>query len=129
MTPLVARADTFNGYQAGNWPPPTLSNSTECLGGTDYTVTVSNTGSVVTVLSIHGGAIELHTSDISAALANLYGWNRYDFKAHGTTRCLGGLSNVERLHITATHFDDPRAVSLVSVPKAVAIHGYSDSRG
>ena len=129
LAPLVASADTFNGYQAGNWPPPTLSNSTDCIEGTDYTVTISNTGSPVTILSIHGGAIELHTTEISAALANLYGWNRYDFKAHGTARCLGGLSNVQRLHITATHFDDPRAVLLVNVPKAVAIHGYADSRG
>ncbi len=130
LAPFGVRADTFNGYQAGNWPPPTLSNSTECVQGTDFTVAVSNTGSPVTVLSIHGGAIELYTTDISAALANLYGWNRYDFRAHGTTRCLNGLSNGERLHITATHFDDPRAVSLAgSSSKAVAIHGYSDSRG
>ena len=28
LAPLAARADTFNGYQAGNWPSPTLSNST-----------------------------------------------------------------------------------------------------
>ena len=126
---IGARADQFNGYQAGNWPPPTLSNSTTCLEGTDYTVTVSNNSSPVTVLSIHGGGIELYTSNISSALASLYGWNRYDFKAHGTTRCLDTLSNFGRLHITATHFDDPRAVSLVNVPNAVAIHGYNDSRG
>jgi phage replication-related protein YjqB (UPF0714/DUF867 family)/3D (Asp-Asp-Asp) domain-containing protein len=130
LAPLVIRADTFNGYQAGNWPSPTLSNSTDCVEGTDYIVTVSNTGSPVTVLSIHGGGIEAFTSNISAALANLFGYKRYDFKAQGTTQCLQGRSNTDVLHITATHFDDPRAVSLVgSSSKAVAIHGYADSRG
>ena len=130
LTPIVTRADTFNGYQADNWSPPTLSNSTDCLEGRDYIVTVSNTGSPVTVLSIHGGGIEASTSNISAALANLFGYNRYDFKAQGTTQCLKGSSNTDVLHITATHFDDPRAVSLVgSSSKAVTIHGYADSRG
>jgi len=125
----LARADQFNGYQAGNWAPPTLSNSTTCLEDRDYTVTVSNTGSLVTVLSIHGNKIETNTANISAALQNLFGWNRYDFSAHGTAGCLNGLTDQQRLHITATHFDDPRAVSLVNVPKAVAIHGYDDSHG
>lgn len=149
LTPIVTRADTFNGYQAGNWPAPTLSNSTDCLEGRDYTVTVSNTPesrvilstadspvtvsttpSPVTVLSIHGGGIEAFTSNISAALAKLFGYKLYDFKAQGTTQCLKGSSNTDVLHITATHFDDPRAVSLVgSSSKAVAIHGYADSRG
>jgi phage replication-related protein YjqB (UPF0714/DUF867 family)/3D (Asp-Asp-Asp) domain-containing protein len=124
-----AYADVFNGYQAGNWPEPTLSASTACHEGPDYTVTISNTGSPITVLSIHGNGIEKKTSDISAALANLYGWNRYDFQPHGTTTCLGQRTDLELFHITATHFDDPRAVSLVNVPKAVAIHGYADSRG
>lgn len=61
LAPLVARADHFNGYQAGNWPSPTLSNSSNCLEGSsaDYTVTVSNVGAPVTVLSIHGGGIGL----------------------------------------------------------------------
>lgn len=131
LAPPGARAaDTFNGYQAGNWPAPTLSNSPDCREGTDYTVTVSNTGSPVTVLSIHGGGIEASTSNISAAIASLYGYRRYDFKAHGTTQCLKGQTNADVLHITSTHFDDPRAVSLVgSSSKAVAIHGYSDKRG
>ena len=131
LTPLGARAaDTFNGYQAGNWPPPTLSNSTDCLENTDYTVTVSNTGSPVAVLSIHGSGIEAYTSTISAALANLFGYKRYDFRAHGTAQCLKGSTDIAVLHITAPHFDDPRAVSLVgSSSKAVAIHGYKDERG
>lgn len=134
--PVAASADVFNGYQAGNWPAPTLSDSPDCLEGNtaeysaDYTVTVSNVGAAVTVLSIHGGRIEASTSAITSALASLYGWNRYDFNAHGTARCLKGGIDTAVLHITASHFDDPRAVSLVSSStKAVAIHGYRDSRG
>ena len=131
LLPLVTHAftndDVFSGYQAGNWPEPTLSASTSCHEGTDYEVTVSNTGSPVTVLSIHGNGIETRTSDISAALANRYGWNRYDFLPRATSGCVGGDST--QLHITSTHFDDPRAVALVNVPKAVAIHGYSISKG
>jgi phage replication-related protein YjqB (UPF0714/DUF867 family)/3D (Asp-Asp-Asp) domain-containing protein len=131
LAPLGARAaDTFNGYQAGNWPAPTLSDSPDCLEGTDYTVTVSNTGSPVAVLSIHGGEIEPSTSNISAAIASLFGYKRYDFSGRGTPQCLEGRGNHAVLHITSTHFDDPRAVSLVgSSSKAVAIHGYGDRRG
>lgn len=124
-------ADFYNCYQAGGCTAPALSNAADCAEGTDYTVTTSNTGAGVTVLSFHGGRIESNTSAISAALASLYGWNRYDFNSHASTQCLDGLSDDSaKLHITATHFDDPRAVSLVGAhAKAVAIHGYSDTRG
>jgi phage replication-related protein YjqB (UPF0714/DUF867 family) len=91
---------------------------------------VSNTNSPVTVLSIHGGNIESDTSRISNALSSLYFWNRYDFNAHATTACTSvGTYQGNKLHITSTNFNDPRAVSLVSAqPKAVSIHGYSDAR-
>ena len=130
LATLSARADYYNCYQSGNCTAPALSNASDCAEGTDYNVTASNAGSRVTVLSIHGGGIEANTSAISAALSSLYGWSRYDFNAHGSTRCLGGGSNYQKLHITATNFDDPRAVSLVAASaRAVAIHGYLDSRG
>lgn len=120
-----AMADTFNCFQAGNCTPPALSNSATCLANRDYTITVTNVSSPVTVLSFHGGRIERHTSEISAKLQQLNHWNRYDLQAHGTATCLEGQSNYQRLHITSTRFDDPVAVNLVSqFPKAVAIHGY-----
>jgi phage replication-related protein YjqB (UPF0714/DUF867 family) len=89
-------------------------------------VTVTNAGSGVTVLSFHGGLIEPHTSEISFELARRYGWNRYDFNAHGTTQCLTGTynTNFKKLHITSAKFDDLRAVALLAAhPKAIAIHG------
>lgn len=128
---VQARTDYYHCYQAGNCTAPALSNAADCVEGTDYTVTTSNTGAGVTVLSFHGGHIEADTSTISAALASLYGWNRYDFDSHASAQCLNGLDgDYAKLHITAAHFDDPRAVSLVGAhAKAVAIHGYGAARG
>lgn len=96
-------------------------------------------GSDVTVLSPHGGKIETHTSAISAALAGLYGWNRYDLSAHlvsgGTcdqlARAAGipsKLRNHGMLHVTSTHFNHAEALTLVGAhPHAVSIHGCSSS--
>ena len=130
MVGASASNNYYQCYQAGHCSPPALSNANDCLEGRDYDVTVTNAGSGVTVLSFHGGFIEEHTSEISLELARRYGWNRYDFNAHGTTQCLTDPhdSNFKKLHITATNFDDPRAVALVAAhPKAVAIHGHSRS--
>jgi phage replication-related protein YjqB (UPF0714/DUF867 family) len=130
---MGARAsnDYYQCYQFGTCAEPTLSNDSSCRPVTDYDVTVSNKNSPVTVLSLHGGNIEASTSGISNALSNLYGWSRYDFNAHATSACTSvGTYEGNKLHITSTNFNDPRAVNLVSAqPKAVAIHGYADSRG
>lgn len=126
-----ASNDYYQCYQYGTCTEPTLSNDSNCRPGTDYDVAVSNNNSRVTVLSFHGGNIESDTSGISNALSTLYLWNRYDFNAHATSTCTSvGTYEGNKLHITSTNFNDARAVSLVSSqPKAVAIHGYSDSRG
>lgn len=126
-----ASADEFNCFQAGNCPPPALSDSEQCLEGPDYTIsTFEVPGSDVVVLSIHGGQIELKTSQIAAELAALYNWHHYDFAAYATPICLNGLSHYQRLHITSAHFDEPQALALVkSHPQSVSIHGYSTSHG
>ena len=97
-----------------------------CLLGRDYTITVDDTQDTdVAVLSIHGGAIESPTSIISGDLASLYGWNRYDFAAHGTPECLQGKSNLESLHVTSEKFNEPQANKLVtSHPKTISLHGF-----
>ena len=129
---LLIRAsanDYYQCYQAGHCSPA-LSGFDECEEGRDYDVNVTNAGSRVTVLSFHGGLIEHDTSEISDELARRYGWNRYDFDAHGSPQCLTGAqdTNFKKLHITATNFDDPRAVALLAAhPKAVAIHGHGRS--
>ena len=127
-----ASNDYYQCYQNGSCIGPTLSNDSNCRPGTDYEVTVANKNSRVTVLSFHGGNIESNTSAISNTLSGLYMWNRYDFNAHPTSACTSagaGTYEGNKLHITSTNFNDSRAVSLVSAqPKAVAIHGYGDSR-
>ena len=125
---VAASNDYYQCYQAGHCSPA-LSNANDCLEGRDYDVNITNPGSGVTALSFHGGLIERNTSEISLELARRYGWNRYDFNAHGTSQCLAGTyTNLEKLHITATNFDDPRAVALVAAhPKAIAIHGHGRS--
>ncbi len=131
LVPASANADEFNCFQVGNCTPPALSDSQQCVEGTDYTISSVNIPNRnVVVLSIHGGKIELKTSNISNDLANLYNWNRYDFNGHGSSSCLDGLSQFKRLHITSSNFDDPQALGLVqSHPKSVSIHGYGDHRG
>lgn len=97
-----------------------------CVRGTDYVTFASprNANTNVTILSIHGGLIELNTSVITLRAAQLFNWDRYDFTAQGTPACLRGSTNRAILHITATHFNDPDALNLVTThPKAVAIHG------
>ncbi|MEM9217887.1 MAG: poly-gamma-glutamate hydrolase family protein [Cyanobacteria bacterium P01_F01_bin.150] len=130
LYPKVAIADTFDCYQA-NQCDPALGTSRQCVLGRDYTITASQRydKADVIVLSIHGGKIEPHTSQISQALATLYQWNRYDFAGHGTRQCLRGNSNFDILHITSSRFDEPDGIALVKAhPKAVSIHGYGSRR-
>jgi len=125
----TATGDYYQCFQEGHCSPA-LSSPDECEEGRDYDVTVTNTGSGVTVLSFHGGLIERYTSEISLELARRFGWNRYDLNAHATSQCLTGINdtNFKKLHITATNFDDPRAVTLVAAHrKAIAIHGHGRS--
>lgn len=125
-----ADGDYYNCFASGTCASPALSTSTRCLKGRDYQVTVNETGSDVIVLSFHGGLIEPNSSELARAISSKLGYSLYDFAAHGTASCLGTLNDFNRLHITATNFDDPQAVRAVSRhDKAVAIHGYNDSRG
>jgi hypothetical protein len=128
LSPTPAHADAFDCYEAGNCADA-LANSNTCLINQDYTISASEMMSEVIVLSIHGGNIELRTSDISSDIADLYGWSRYDFAGHGTADCLDGLNNFGRLHITSSNFDEAQALNLVgNHTKAVSIHGYGTSR-
>jgi phage replication-related protein YjqB (UPF0714/DUF867 family) len=128
--PSYARTDIFGCFDSKGCTNA-LSTSADCKQPLDYDITRPNSPSLttdVTVLSFHGGEIELRTSDISKKLAKMYGWDRYDLDGHvSSNRCSSlGESSFEILHITSTNFDDPDAVRLVKAhPKSVAIHGYS----
>lgn len=111
--------------------------ASNCQEGVDWTTsctglgTCPDAGSDVTVLSIHGGRIERHTSAISADLAGTFGWNLYDFNGDLTTAACQAYAtdptvgdNYEVLHITSTRFDHTEARNLVQAhPHAVSIHG------
>lgn len=87
--------------------------------GLDYSREVYDRGSAVSVFAIHGGDIEKATSRLARRTAsgdlNLYVFNGWLGKDSG------------RLHVTATHFDDPDAVRIAtSAVLGVAFHAQAD---
>jgi phage replication-related protein YjqB (UPF0714/DUF867 family) len=85
------------------------------------------------VLALHGGGIEEGTSEIALAVA---GYHPATFAQ--ATDCFGlhdlwmfeGLlgDDNSKLHVTATHYDDPIALKLVQISKrCVSLHGLSDT--
>ncbi|WP_371830524.1 poly-gamma-glutamate hydrolase family protein [Candidatus Entotheonella palauensis] len=143
----TSRADYFECYEGctnGNGAlegssctehPTTGDWHTTCSGQ----ATCPDAGSDVTVLSHHGGRIEIHTSTISADLSDTYGWNRYDLSGHlvsgGACDKLAEAEGMEAnkrnygmLHVTSTHFNHAEALTLVGAhPHAVSIHGCGSS--
>lgn len=123
-------SDYFNCYQSGNCSSPALSSSTRCLKSRDYHTTHTDRKSSVIVLSFHGGNIEPNSTEVASDLARYFGWSHYDFSGHGSSTCLNGMADSQRLHITSTNFDEPSGVALMSrYKKAIAIHGYGGGRG
>jgi len=85
--------------------------------GTHYRVTTRDRGSKFLVAAPHGGQTEPHTSPIAKAIAGA----RHSFYA------FEGL--VPRLHITSSHFDEPRALGLAQRHSTVlTVHGCTDAR-
>lgn len=85
------------------------------VAGRDFRVTVKDRGAAVTVLAIHGGTIEPFTEKLAEASAGKE-LNLYVFESL--------ISPREKLHVTATHFDDPRAVALVKASDhCISFHG------
>ncbi|WP_257459593.1 poly-gamma-glutamate hydrolase family protein [Archangium lipolyticum] len=122
----LAHADSFDCYENCTVD---LKTDPNCLQGVsyDYDFSTVDRGSDVTVMSFHGGNIELHTSTIARTVADQNSWNWYNFAGHGRSSCLNGLSNFGRLHITAINFNEPTLHDLVGrYPNAVAIHGFSE---
>lgn len=125
-----SETDYYNCFQSGNCATPALSKSQYCLNGRDYDIISKDRKSAAIVVSFHGGLIEPNTDELTRAIADRFGWSHYEFSAHGTAKCLGARSNFQKLHITSTGFDEPKAVGLVSRhDKVLAIHGFSSSRG
>ena len=89
--------------------------------GKDFSVCIQNHSGTTVVIATHGGGIEPGTSEIAAAIAG-YDLSFYAFEG------IKPKGNRE-LHITSTHFDEPKCIALVTAsPRAIAIHGEDSER-
>ena len=109
-------AGTAAGRRGKDVYPDFASLKAANTAGLDYSREVYDRGSKVAVFAIHGGDIEGATARVARRVAgrdfNLYIFNGWQ-----------GANNF-RLHITATHFDDPDAVRLAtSSVLGISIHG------
>ena len=90
--------------------------------GRDYTLTVRDAGSRVTIIAPHGGKIEPRTSDLARKIAGGI-YNYY---------CFEGIKQKDNaaLHITSHRFDEPGAITLVSKSDVVvAVHACTGNAG
>jgi phage replication-related protein YjqB (UPF0714/DUF867 family) len=88
----------------------------------DYTVTMQDAGSRVTIIAPHGGKIEPRTSDLARRIAG----ENYNFY------CFEGIKDRDNagLHITSHRFDEPGAVDLVARSRVVvAVHACTGTAG
>ena len=87
--------------------------------GVDYEISITKRNENITILAIHGGGIEIGTSEVAEKLSRKGGYSSYIFEALRT-------KDNRELHITATNFDDPVARNMVQESKTtLAIHGYT----
>ena len=88
----------------------------------DFTLSMHDAGSRVTIIAPHGGKIEPRTSD----LARLIAGDHYNFY------CFEGIKDKDNacLHITSHRFDEPGAVRLISKSRVVvAVHACTGTAG
>ena len=88
----------------------------------DFTLSLHDAGSRVTIIAPHGGKIEPRTSD----LARLIAGDNYNFY------CFEGIKDKDNacLHITSHRFDEPGAVKLISKSRVVvAVHACTVTAG
>jgi phage replication-related protein YjqB (UPF0714/DUF867 family) len=88
--------------------------------GRDFLRRRRKRGGATAVIAPHGGGIEPGTSEVAEAVAA----DDFSFYAFEGIKAKNG-----DLHITSTHFDEPRCVALVRVsPRAISIHGHKHER-
>jgi len=87
--------------------------------GVDWDIYTVDNDNDVMISSIHGGGIEIGTSELNVLVRELGGYDSFIFEALRT-------SNNSELHVTSTNYDEPTLVSMVTNRKQnVAIHGAS----
>ena len=88
--------------------------------GLDFDIELKDRSSVYAVIAIHGGNIEPATTEIGCNLAG-DDFSFYSFIGKKKTE-----QESEDLHITSSHFDEPRVLALVQrSPRVISIHGKS----
>lgn len=86
----------------------------------NFRIRLRRAKSTTVVIALHGGGIESGTSEIAEAIAG----TDFCFYVFEGTKSRGNGS----LHITSTHFDEPRCLALISAADlVVAIHGESEN--
>ena len=86
--------------------------------GVDYRVEVADRGNAMTAIAIHGGRIEAGSDDAARLVAGS-DWNLYSFIATKP-------EHNRELHLTSSHFDEPRALTLVHrSDRCVSMHGFA----
>lgn len=86
-----------------------------------YRVRSRRRNSTTVIIAPHGGGIEPGTSEIAEAIAGA----EYSLYAFEGIKSRGNGS----LHITSTHFDEPKGLALVeTADRVVAIHGEDDNQ-
>ncbi|MGH7874632.1 MAG: poly-gamma-glutamate hydrolase family protein [Candidatus Binatia bacterium] len=104
--------DTYNDFAE-------LARNTK--EGRDFCVRLQNRPGTTVVIASHGGGIERGTSEIAEAIAG----DDHSFYMFKGIRSHGN----KELHITATHFDEPRCMATVNAsPHAIVIHGERSSQ-
>jgi len=87
----------------------------------DYKISISDVGSLITIIAPHGGKIEPKTSEIAAGIAR----DRFNYY------CFEGMKpdNNRWLHITSHNFDEPQALALLARSQiVVAVHACTDEK-
>jgi phage replication-related protein YjqB (UPF0714/DUF867 family) len=106
-----------DAYSADKYPSYTELAKHE-REGVDFRVDVQDRHASVLVLAIHG-AIEPGSGRIADGIAGT-DYNEYVFRSLKD-------ENWEDLHVTSTHFDDPRALALAARSRiCISIHGYRE---
>ena len=88
--------------------------------GKDYEINYEDKPhSKVLYIAIHGGGVEVGTSELTKYLSDIENQSFYEFNAKRAT-------NNADLHITSTHYDEPKAREMASKSNfTVSIHGNS----
>lgn len=85
--------------------------------GIDYEIIQEDNDSDVLLTSIHGGSIEVGTTELVEAINELGNYNIFSFKGIKS-------SNNSSLHVTSTHYDAPQLTELIKeTDYAISIHG------